>query len=135
MKAESGSEVAKRTEADAPIPGDNEVVEEFDTEEVAGLLDVAATLNIGWRGDGRGRDVIPNHNNGLGVRFNGRSEDFPRVKGHGVLGFGHDMVSGYFLVSVQMENDKTFPIWIEPGIFEDGGSPILDGERDGNFIL
>jgi hypothetical protein len=61
------------------------------------------------------------------VRFNGGSENFPRMDERRARGLRHnEVVPAYCAVAMDMEDNETSPLRIEAQISEDGGSPMGD---------
>ena len=93
---------------------DDDVVEDFDLEQLTGSDEVSGCADVCLTGSGITRRMVVSQNHRMGTGHNGHSEDFPSVDEDGIQdAHSHDDVALDPATGVENEDYEELAIWIE----------------------
>ena len=107
---------------------DNDVIEDFDFQELAGSNQVTGHLDVGIRRRAILRGVVVHQNAGAAGGYYDRPEDFTRLDVAGIqIAQGDQIVPDNPSPGVEDQNDQGFFAFVEPVRIDDVLLPILHG--------
>jgi hypothetical protein len=122
-------EVAEAFERAVALSRHDDVVQQFDPEQLAGPVEITGDMEVGVGRLGLARGMVVHEDDSVGVGHDGGAEHFAGVGADRVQGpDGDKLVAKDAAADVENEDHETFDFGIEPGLGGNVPVPVLDGD-------